>query len=51
VTTLYPSGLFGTSDAVGVDGLPLVAYYNVEESELEVVHCSNVFCTPYYRRR
>jgi hypothetical protein len=50
-TTLDPSGLFGTSDAVGVDGLPLVAYYNVAERELDVVHCSNVFCVPYFRRR
>jgi Collagen triple helix repeat (20 copies) len=51
VTTLDPSALFGTSDAVGVDGLPLVTYYDEATGELDVVHCSNVFCTPYFRRR
>lgn len=51
VTTLYADGLFGTADAVGVDGLPLVAYYDEANGRLGVVHCSNVFCTPYSRRR
>jgi hypothetical protein len=51
VTTLFTHGLFGTADAIGVDGLPLVAYFNEADSELDVVHCSNVFCVPYFRRR
>jgi len=51
VTTLFMQGLFGTADAIGVDGLPLVAYFNEAGGELDVVHCSNVFCIPFYRRR
>jgi hypothetical protein len=38
-----------TSIAVGVDTLPLITYG--DESHLKVVHCSNVFCVPYFRRR
>jgi hypothetical protein len=50
-TTLDPDGdLFGTPVTTGVDGLGLVTYKN-ETSGLEVVHCSNVFCAPYFRRR
>ena len=43
----------GTSVAVGADGLGLVSYwhYNQTSGGLEVVHCSNVFCIPYFRRR
>jgi hypothetical protein len=50
-TTLDPDGdLFGTAVTTGVDGLGVVTYNN-ETSGLEVVHCSNVFCAPYFRRR
>lgn len=50
--TLDPEGnLYGTSVAIGVDGLPLVSYRNYPNQGLQVVHCSNVFCVPYYRRR
>jgi hypothetical protein len=36
---------------VGVDGLPVVAYKNFTNGILKLAHCSNVFCTPYFRRR
>ena len=42
--------LFGTSVTTGVDGLPLVGYYE-HSVGLEVAHCSNVFCIPNFRRR
>ena len=44
--TLDAAGnLFGTSVAVGVDGFPLVSWYE-NGSGLQVVHCSNFFCIP-----
>ena len=50
-TTLDPvNNLFGTAVSIGVDGLPIVAYHN-QTGGLQVVHCSNVFCIPYFRRR
>ena len=50
-TTLDPvNNLFGTAVSIGVDGLPIVAYHN-QTNGLQVVHCSNVFCIPYFRRR
>jgi Collagen triple helix repeat (20 copies) len=50
--TLDPAGdLFGTSVAIGVDGLPLVGWEDQTSASLEVVHCSNTFCIPYFRRR
>jgi hypothetical protein len=42
--------LFGTGLTAGVDGLPLVAYHN-QTGGVRVVHCSNVFCIPYFQRR
>jgi hypothetical protein len=51
-STLDPAGnLFGTSIALGADRLPLISYYTDPSGGLEVIHCSNVFCVPYYRRR
>jgi hypothetical protein len=50
-TILDPTDdLFGTSTATGVDGLPLVGYFQ-QGTGFEVVHCSNVFCIPYFQRR
>ena len=50
-TTLDPDGdLFGTAITTGVDGLGLVTFNN-QTRGLGVVHCSNVFCVPYFRRR
>ena len=51
VVTLDPDGnLFGSANTLGVDGLPLVAYHN-DTTGVKAVHCSNVFCVPYFRRR
>ena len=51
IMTLDQSGnLFGTAVTAGVDGQPLVAYHN-DVSGVHAVHCSNVFCIPYFRRR
>jgi hypothetical protein len=51
VVALDPvNNLFGTAVSIGVDGLPIVAYENLTNG-LQVVHCSNVFCVPYFRRR
>jgi hypothetical protein len=40
-----------TAVAIGVDGFPLVAYGLATLGDLRVMHCSNVFGTPYFRRR
>jgi hypothetical protein len=39
--------------AIGIDGMPFVvaADWTGSSWNLTSVHCSNVFCTPYYRRR
>ena len=55
----YPGGLRGGdfSIAIGVDGLPILAYYysvdvnGVSYPELKMVHCSNQFCVPHSRPR
>lgn len=41
---LYPAVTLGS------DGLPLIAYFDAV-GELRIAHCSNAFCTPYFRRR
>jgi hypothetical protein len=40
-----------TSVTIGVDGLPLISYYDDLNDDLKVMHCSNPFCVPYWRRR
>ena len=42
---------YHTSITIGVDGLPVVSYHDATGVDLKVVHCSNVFCVPYWRRR
>jgi Collagen triple helix repeat (20 copies) len=54
ITTLDSAGnLFGTAVTTGADGLGLVSYFDIDGPSLglQVVHCSNVFCVPYFRRR
>lgn len=43
------STAFGISSsiAIGVDGLPLIAHYDVGSGDQRVVHCTNNFCLPY----
>jgi hypothetical protein len=51
IATVDQTGnLFGTGLTAGVDGLPLVAYHN-QTGGVRAVHCSNVFCIPYFQRR
>jgi len=40
-----------TSITIGADGLPIITYYDATAGALKVAHCSNDFCTPYFRRR
>ncbi len=40
-----------TSITIGADGLPIISYRDQTASSLKVAHCSNVFCTPFFRRR
>jgi len=34
---------------IGLDGMPIIAHRNASNAALRVTHCSNVFCTPFYR--
>jgi len=47
LTTLDSTGSVGlyTSIAIGADGLGLVSYYDLTNTDLKVAHCSNVACT------
>jgi len=36
---------------IGVDGLPIISHQDLTLTTLRVAHCSNAFCTPYFRRR
>jgi hypothetical protein len=42
---MYPS------IAIGVDGLPVIAYFDATNQVLKVAKCANAFCAPYFRRR
>jgi len=44
------SGIF-TSITIGVDGYPLISYYDRTSGDLRVVHLSNVFGIPWVRYR
>lgn len=52
-TTVDSPGTVGwyTSLTIGADGLPLVTYRDVTGTAVKVVHCPNVFCVGYLRRR
>ena len=53
LTTLDSAGAVGisTSVTVGVDGLPLISYWDGTNADLKVAHCANAFCVSYFRRR
>ena len=36
---------------IGVDGLPLIAFYDSAAKDLRVLHCSNPWCVPYASQR
>ncbi len=40
-----------TSIAVGMDGLPIISYYNDNNGDVEVIHCANTLCGSYRRGR
>jgi hypothetical protein len=42
---------WSTSITVGSDGLPFVSYRDVTGDRVRGLHCPNVFCVPYLRRR
>jgi hypothetical protein len=42
---------WSTSITVGADGLPFVSYRDVGGGQVKGLHCPNVFCVPYLRRR
>jgi predicted regulator of Ras-like GTPase activity (Roadblock/LC7/MglB family) len=42
---------WNTSITIGSDGLPFVSYRDVDNSRVKGLHCPNVFCVPYLRRR
>jgi hypothetical protein len=39
------------SITIGVDGMPLIAYQDASFGSVKAVHCSNVRCEPFVRRR
>jgi collagen triple helix repeat protein len=42
---------WNTSITVGSDGLPFVSYRDVDNGRVRGLHCPNVFCVGYLRRR
>jgi Collagen triple helix repeat (20 copies) len=42
---------WNTSITIGSDGLPFVSYRDVSGNRVVGLHCPNVFCVPYLRRR
>jgi len=42
---------FYPSITIGVDGMPVISYWDTNGQDLKVAHCSNPFCIPYWQRR
>lgn len=40
-----------SSITIGMDGYPLISYYDQTHGNLVVAHCSDVNCQPYFRQR
>jgi hypothetical protein len=51
--TVDSAGTVGwsTSITIGSDGLPFVSYRDVSGDRVKGLHCPNVFCVGYLRRR
>jgi len=47
ISTSSEVGLRGVSMAIGIDGLPILAYFDPTDRELDVVHCSTVNCSSF----
>jgi len=46
----------GTSVAIGMDGLPLVSYYDITNTDLKVAHCADAACAepliaPFFKKK
>ena len=46
-----PSNGFYVGITLGADGLPLLSSVDIANHRLQVTHCPNAFCLPYWRRR
>ncbi len=45
------ASLYRTSLTIGMDGYPLISYYDQANGDLLVAHCSNTSCIPFFRGR
>jgi len=50
VATPASAGGFAATLTIGADGMPVFGMLDSTLFALRVVHCSNVFCTPFFRR-
>lgn len=41
----------GSSATIGVDGLPIISYYDTTNGDLKVARCGSENCLPYWTRR
>jgi hypothetical protein len=50
--TLFGIDARAPSVTIGSDGLPLISFYESGgNNQLRVIHCANVRCNPFFRRR
>lgn len=50
IDNLGDTSYAGVADVtIGTDGMPIIAYYDSNTTDLKVMHCSNNFCLPYTR--
>ena len=52
-TFVLDSGGIGehSSITIGMDGFPVISYFDATNRDLKVAHCSNPSCVPWYRPR
>ena len=53
VVAVDSGGDVGAAPAItiGVDGLPIISYFDDTNDVVQVAHCANAMCSPYFRRR